>query len=113
LCSTTPTTHRTGQQKTLTLSGSPSPLEERAGELLAGAVADALAEGTSWSQIGARLGVPPPTTADGGTPTDRDWQNAVAHHENTGAQQRHRGRSQEYADPPDPPNQATRWGIGR
>ena len=30
---------------------------ERAEELLVGAVADALTEGTSWSQIGARLGV--------------------------------------------------------
>ncbi|MGV9870250.1 hypothetical protein [Rhodococcus koreensis] len=48
--------------------------------------------------------VPGPTTAEGGTPTDRDWQNAVADRENTRAQQRHRGRNQhtqEHADPPD------------
>ncbi|MGW4339568.1 hypothetical protein ACWEK5_43315 [Rhodococcus koreensis] len=67
---------------------------ERAEELLARAVATALTEGTSWSQIGARLGVPPPTSADGGAPTDRDWQNAIADHENTRAQKCPRGRNQ-------------------
>ncbi|BAH48375.1 hypothetical protein [Rhodococcus opacus] len=59
-------------------------------EFLARAVAAALADGASWAEIGARLGVPTPhTTGAGGTPSDADWQNAIAEHENTHVTRRH------------------------
>lgn len=57
---------------------------EQRDELLARAVIDALAEGMSWEQIAARLGVPRP--ARHGTITDRDWQDAIVDRENARAQ---------------------------
>jgi hypothetical protein len=51
-------------------------------------VAAALVDGDSWAQIGERLGVPPPNAAGGSTPSDEDWQNAIAEHENARATRR-------------------------
>ncbi|MFD9663474.1 hypothetical protein ACFWAY_17900 [Rhodococcus sp. NPDC059968] len=65
-----------------------APPGEQTDEFLARAVTAALAEGMSWEQIATRLGVPPPPTS-GGAPTDQDWQNAIAAHENARAQRIH------------------------
>ncbi|QQZ19306.1 hypothetical protein GO592_35625 (plasmid) [Rhodococcus sp. 21391] len=54
-------------------------------EFLTHAVAAALVDGDSW----ARLGVPAPHAADGGVPSDEDWQNAIVEHENARATRRH------------------------
>jgi hypothetical protein len=56
---------------------------EQRDELLARAVIEALAEGMSWAQIGARLGVSRPSRP--GTVCDRDWQDAIVDHENARA----------------------------
>ncbi|WP_225858176.1 hypothetical protein [Rhodococcus wratislaviensis] len=55
---------------------------ERTDDLLTRAVAEALAAGTSWAQIGARLGVPPPAADDHGVVSDVAWQEAIVAHEN-------------------------------
>lgn len=68
----------------------PVPAAELAEEFLARAVAAALADGDSWAQIGERLGVPTPHAAGAGAaPSDADWQNAIAEHENLRATRRH------------------------
>jgi hypothetical protein len=61
-----------------------APAGEQRDELLARAVIDALVEGMSWEQIGARLGVPRPTRP--AAVTDRDWQDAIVDRENARAQ---------------------------
>jgi hypothetical protein len=75
-------------------------------EFLTGAVAAALAEGASWSHIGERLGVPRPHPADGVSPSDEDWQNAIADRENARATRRH--PSQPGTQEPEPPAEAER-----
>lgn len=65
------------------------PAAELAEEFLTQAVAAALVDGDSWARIGDRLGVPAPHAADGGVPSDEDWQNAIVEHENARATRRH------------------------
>ncbi|WP_216854628.1 hypothetical protein [Rhodococcus opacus] len=55
---------------------------ERGEELLARAVAATLAQGTSWAQLAAHLGVPDPCTTPHCTCSDLHWQNAIVEHEN-------------------------------
>ncbi|MFF2027084.1 hypothetical protein [Rhodococcus koreensis] len=61
---------------------------EQADDFIARAIMDALAEGMSWAQIGARLGVPPPAPDHDDEVSDRDWQEAIVAHENARAARR-------------------------
>ena len=61
---------------------------EQADDFIARAITDALAEGMSWAQIGARLGVPPPAPDHDDVVSDLDWQEAIVAHENARAARR-------------------------
>ncbi|MFC9360768.1 hypothetical protein ACFTZB_29870 [Rhodococcus sp. NPDC057014] len=77
--------------------------DEQRDEVLARAVIDALADGMTWEQIGARLGVPRPSRHD--AVTDREWQDAIVDHENARAQriQRRPQESPHHHHAPKPP----------
>ncbi|WP_280783915.1 TetR/AcrR family transcriptional regulator [Rhodococcus opacus] len=77
---------------------------EQRDELLARAVIEALAEGMSWEQIGARLGVSRPSRS--GTVCDRDWQDAIVDQENARARRIQPGTTGGEKPPPRPGNNA-------
>jgi len=58
---------------------------DRADDLLAGAVTEALTVGMPWAQIASQLGVPSPVARDHAALTDHDWQEAIVAHENARA----------------------------